>query len=128
MNSDSAQGETGSTTTTYLRGWQVTDSNGNVSFTTIYPGWYTPRVTHIHIMVYNPTDLTTPVKTTQFCFPDAVNEAVYAQATLYPKGQNSTTDSSDMVFGASDTYLVATLTGDVTSGYVASLPVGLSSY
>src|SRR5574341_3291 len=34
---------------TFLRGYQVTDSNGNVSFTTIYPGWYTGRTTHIHL-------------------------------------------------------------------------------
>ena len=69
QNSDPGQGETGSTTTTYLRGWQVTDSDGNVTFTTIYPGWYVPRVTHIHLMVYHPSDLKTAVKTTQFCFP-----------------------------------------------------------
>ena len=53
-------------------------------------------------MVYNPSDLTTPVKTTQFAFPDATNAAVYAQASLYPKGQNSTTNATDMVFGGSD--------------------------
>ncbi len=128
MNSDPGQGESGSTTTTYLRGWQVTGSDGKVTFTTIYPGWYTPRVTHIHVMVYDPSDLTTPVKTTQFCFPDAVNETVYAQSSLYPKGQSSTTDASDMVFGASDAYLVASVTGDTSSGYVATLPVGLASY
>ncbi len=61
---------------------QVTGSDGTVTFTTIYPGWYTPRVTHIHLMVYNPSDLTTPVKTTQLCLPDAINETVYGQAGL----------------------------------------------
>jgi protocatechuate 3,4-dioxygenase beta subunit len=130
QNSDPGQGETGSTTTTYLRGWQVTDSDGNVTFTTIYPGWYTPRVTHIHLMVYNPSDLKTAVKTTQLCFPDAINQAVYAQASLYPKGQNTTLDAGDMVFGGDggDLDLVATISGAVTTGYTASLQVGLSSY
>ena len=128
MNSDPAQGESGSMATTYLRGWQVTDSSGNVTFTTLYPGWYAPRVTHIHLMVFHPSDLETPVKTTQFCFPDAMSETVYAQATLYPKGQNTTTDATDMVFGGSDPYLVATISGDVTSGLTARLPIGLSSY
>src|SRR4029079_13300775 len=28
---------------TWLRGYQVTDSNGLVQFTTIYPGWYSGR-------------------------------------------------------------------------------------
>jgi protocatechuate 3,4-dioxygenase beta subunit len=128
MNSDPAQDDIGSTATTYLRGWQETDSKGTVTFTTIYPGWYTPRVTHIHVMVYNPSDLTTPVKTTQFCFPDAANTAVYGQASLYPKGQNSTTNASDQVFGSSDEHLVAALTGSTASGYAASLPVGLTDY
>jgi protocatechuate 3,4-dioxygenase beta subunit len=128
MNSDPAQGESGSTTTTYLRGWQASDSNGNVKFTTIFPGWYTPRVTHIHVMVYNPSNLTTPVKTTQFTFTDSIISTVYAQATLYPKGQSSTTVASDMVFSGSDENLVAAVTGNTTSGYVATLPVGLTTY
>jgi protocatechuate 3,4-dioxygenase beta subunit len=128
MNSDSAQKDVGSTSTTYLRGWQVTNATGTVTFKTIYPGWYTPRVTHIHVMVYHPADLTNPVKTTQFAFPDGVNSEVYAQTSRYPKGQSATTDSTDMVFGASDENLVAAITGSTTSGYAASLPVGLSSY
>ena len=128
MNSDPAQNDVGATTTTYLRGWQETDSKGTVTFTTIFPGWYTPRVTHIHVMVYNPNDLTTPVKTTQFTFSDALIETVYDQTSQYPKGQNSTTVATDMVFAGSDEYLVAAVTGSVTSGYAANLPVGLTTY
>jgi len=37
---------------TWLRGYQLTDSSGLAKFTTIYPGWYTGRATHIHIEVY----------------------------------------------------------------------------
>ena len=128
MNSDEAQNDIGSTTTTYLRGWQETDASGSVKFTTIFPGWYSPRVTHIHVMVYDPSDLTMPVKTTQFAFPDSINAAVYAQASLYPKGQNSVTNATDMVFGASVENLVAAVAGSTTSGYAASLPIGLASY
>jgi protocatechuate 3,4-dioxygenase beta subunit len=128
MNSDPAQNDVGSTTTTYLRGWQETDGTGTVRFTTIFPGWYTPRVTHIHVMVYDPSNLTTPVKTTQFTFADAVITTVYGQATLYPKGQNSTTVATDMVFGGNDENLVAAVTGSTSAGYVASIPIGLTSY
>ena len=128
MNTDTAQNDVGSTSTTYLRGWQVTDATGTVKFTTIYPGWYTPRVTHIHVMVYNPSDLTTPVKTTQFCFPDATNATVYGQTSLYQKGQYSTTNATDQVFGATTESLLAAVTGSTASGYAASLPVGLATY
>lgn len=37
---------------TYLRGYQIAGDDGVVEFTTIYPGWYTPRVTHIHVKVH----------------------------------------------------------------------------
>jgi protocatechuate 3,4-dioxygenase beta subunit len=37
---------------TYLRGVQITDGNGHVRIQTIVPGWYSPRVTHIHVKVW----------------------------------------------------------------------------
>lgn len=33
---------------TFLRGAQITDKDGNVNFKTILPGWYDPRMPHIH--------------------------------------------------------------------------------
>ncbi|UJR35139.1 hypothetical protein I4U23_027910 [Adineta vaga] len=38
-------------TTTYLRGIQITNSNGQVVFNGIYPGYYSGRATHIHVKV-----------------------------------------------------------------------------
>src|SRR5438477_2608612 len=35
----------------FLRGYQTTDANGAVRFTTIYPGWYSGRTIHIHFRV-----------------------------------------------------------------------------
>jgi protocatechuate 3,4-dioxygenase beta subunit len=37
---------------TYLRGYQIADANGEVEFVTIFPGWYTGRIAHIHFQVY----------------------------------------------------------------------------
>lgn len=124
----------GSTTTTYLRGVQTTDTSGQVTFTTIYPGWYSPRATHVHIQVFNGTTLK---KTTQIGFPDASNQTVYAQTSLYTKGQNSVTNDNDQVFGnatgngtdgGGHTYQIADLTGDTTSGYAASIAVAMTGY
>lgn len=36
---------------TYLRGHQLSDENGTVSFLTIFPGFYAGRATHIHVAV-----------------------------------------------------------------------------
>jgi protocatechuate 3,4-dioxygenase beta subunit len=41
----------------FLRGRQTTDDNGLVSFTSIFPGWYEGRATHIHVHVYNAAGL-----------------------------------------------------------------------
>jgi protocatechuate 3,4-dioxygenase beta subunit len=37
----------------FLRGRQTTDSAGVGTFTSIFPGWYSGRATHIHVHVYN---------------------------------------------------------------------------
>jgi protocatechuate 3,4-dioxygenase beta subunit len=42
----------GSDAGAFLRGTQLSDANGNVTFTTIYPGWYGGRATHIHLAVH----------------------------------------------------------------------------
>lgn len=38
---------------TFLRGRQTTDANGQVSFISIFPGWYAGRAPHIHLEVLN---------------------------------------------------------------------------
>lgn len=43
---------------TFLRGIQQTDSNGVAQFSTIFPGHYTGRAVHIHVLAHNPNDTT----------------------------------------------------------------------
>ena len=70
----------------FLRGTQFTDSEGAVSFETIYPGWYVGRATHIHFKVLlDDRD----VLTGQMYFPDAVNEFIYANSPAYAGRLNS---------------------------------------
>ncbi|MBL4625057.1 MAG: hypothetical protein JKY42_07955 [Flavobacteriales bacterium] len=40
-----------SNTNAFLRGAQVTNKDGNVQFNTILPGWYDPRMPHVHFKV-----------------------------------------------------------------------------
>jgi protocatechuate 3,4-dioxygenase beta subunit len=60
---------------TYLRGLQVTNRDGIVEFTTIYPGWYPGRTVHIHAKVH--LDKRT-VLTTQFYFADDFTDRVFS--------------------------------------------------
>jgi protocatechuate 3,4-dioxygenase beta subunit/uncharacterized membrane protein len=113
---------------TYLRGIQLTDANGEVRFTTLYPGWYAGRITHIHFQVYLNNNLAvTATATSQLAFPQAVTQAVYASA-LYTKGQNSSVTSfaADNVFSDGTTYQMASISGDTASGYNASLTVTIA--
>lgn len=113
---------------TYLRGIQLTDANGEVSFTTIYPGWYAGRITHIHVQVYlNNNFSVTATATTQLAFPQDATQAVYA-STLYTKGQNSSVTSfaSDNVFSDGTSTEMVSLTGDVSAGYTAQLVIAIA--
>ncbi|MBS9422929.1 intradiol ring-cleavage dioxygenase [Photorhabdus caribbeanensis] len=65
----------------FLRGAQPSDNNGVVNFTTIYPGFYAGRATHIHIAIRK---LSTSVDDKehfafvgQMYFPEEINTEVY---------------------------------------------------
>lgn len=64
----------------FLRGGQVTDAQGLVQFETIFPGWYDPRVTHIHLKVSRNGET---FVTTQLYFPDELVTDVYANHPDY---------------------------------------------
>jgi len=108
---------------TFLRGVQTTDSQGKVTFRTIYPGWYMGRATHIHLDVFVNG---AAVKTTQTAFPEDISSGVYRTGVYAAHGQNSTTNTSDNVFSDGTQYELATLSGDTTSGYTATLTIGIS--
>jgi len=108
---------------TFLRGLQTTNASGQVSFRTIYPGWYMGRATHIHVQVFVNG---TVVKTTQVAFPEAVSAAVYRTGVYAAKGLNATSNASDNVFSDGTGTEMAALTGDASSGYTATLTVGVS--
>jgi protocatechuate 3,4-dioxygenase beta subunit len=109
---------------TFLRGVQTTDTNGQVTFATIFPGWYQGRATHIHFRVYLALDLHA---TSQLAFPTDVETAVYGSALYAARGQNPTSPSKDGIFADGVQYQVPTVMADAsTGGYVATLMVGIT--
>ena len=112
------------TAQTYLRGIQTTNSNGHVTFTTIYPGWYQGRATHIHVEV---TSNGSSLKATQIAFPEATNAAVYATGVYASRGSNPTSNSSDSIFSDSLGSETATITGDTASGLTATLRIAIAA-
>ena len=90
----------------YLRGAQVTNSDGIVEFVTIYPGWYRGRTVHIHAKVH--LDNAT-VLTSQLYFDEAVTESVYKRE---PYSQHTGRDTFNSNDGIYDERLLLTLRKD----------------
>jgi len=115
---------------TWLRGVQVTDDDGNVTFASILPGCYTGRWTHIHFEVYpdvdSITDSANAIATSQMAFPQDVLDPVYELDSYPSSAQNLAQISleSDNVFGDDAGELqMATMGGDIDGGYTATLVV-----
>ncbi len=109
---------------TYLRGIQTTNASGQVTFTTVYPGWYQGRATHIHVEV---TRNGQSLKVTQIAFPDSVNAEVYGTGVYASRGSNPTTNSRDNIFADSLNSELATVSRNPSGGYAATFTVGLAA-
>jgi|ERR1043165_4941887 protocatechuate 3,4-dioxygenase beta subunit len=107
---------------TYLRGYQMTDADGEVNFTTIFPGWYNGRICHIHFQVYVSSVY---AAISQLSFDIPTKNALYAaNSSIYTKGADPSTFASDNIFSDGYNYQVATLTpNNTTGGYDAYLEV-----
>ncbi len=100
----------------FLRGRQTTNEGGLVTFTSIFPGWYSGRAPHIHVHIYNASG--TSLMITQIAFPTDVCDTVYTTATnYYTKGKQDTSNASDNVFSDSLASQLASVSGSVSSGY-----------
>jgi hypothetical protein len=108
---------------TYLRGIQTTNANGEVTFTTIYPGWYQGRATHIHLEV---TIGGVSRKVTQIAFPEGVNNTVHGTGVYASRGSNPISNTADNIFADSLASELVTPTGDPASGYAAAFQVGIA--
>ncbi|MFD4366779.1 protocatechuate dioxygenase [Rhodococcus sp. NPDC058521] len=122
-NGSYSVGDSESATTddgTYLRGAQPTDADGIAQFTTIFPGWYRGRTTHIHVKVH--VDKKT-VLTTQLFFDEALIDEINATSPYNEHtGRESNTDNSnDNIYD--DTGLMTV--GKQGDGYLAVINLGV---
>lgn len=107
----------------FLRGYQVSDAEGQVTFTTVVPGWYVSRTEHIHFRVRLSLDSSTTVDfTSQLFFDESVNTAVLATSAYAKSGTRDTTNSNDQLYDAS---LLLPLTGSPSAGYTGAFTVNL---
>jgi protocatechuate 3,4-dioxygenase beta subunit len=114
----------------FLRGVQVADAQGRVTFSSIFPGAYAGRWPHIHFEVYptlsEATSSGTPRATSQLALPEDACEVVYATAGYEPSVRNLSRTSLDRDNVFSDDraeHQLAAVEGSVAGGYTASLSV-----
>ncbi|OAA51814.1 Intradiol ring-cleavage dioxygenase, core [Metarhizium rileyi] len=126
---------------TFLRGIQKTDSDGVAQFDSLFPGHYTGRTTHIHVMVHtNATELSNHTLGNQvyashvgqaFFDQDLIN-AVEELEPYVSNTQNLTANSDDSILSAEadtvDPLMAYTLLGDsVADGLFAWLAFGINT-
>ncbi|MEP0903610.1 intradiol ring-cleavage dioxygenase [Nodosilinea sp. FACHB-13] len=109
----------------FLRGSQVTNADGTVEFTTIYPGWYPGRAVHIHFKIRSNTAANQGYEfTSQLYFDDALSDRIYAQAPYNARGQRTTSNQNDGIFRSGGDQLMLSLT-QAGEGYTGHFEIGL---
>lgn len=117
----------------YLRGVQVADANGIVEYTSIIPACYSGRWPHVHFEVYpdaaSITDHDLSVATSQLALPKDSCNLVYAtpgyEASVKNFGRFTGIDDDNVFGDTGGVSQMATVTGDVTGGFMVTLDVGV---
>lgn len=115
----------------YLRGVQVSDADGWVTFTTIFPGCYDGRWPHMHFEIFKSLDdissASNAVSTSQLALPEGACEEVYAVAGYETSVKNlqNITLATDNVFRDGAETQIATVTGSAEAGMEATLILGV---
>ncbi|PPG13543.1 MULTISPECIES: intradiol ring-cleavage dioxygenase [unclassified Rathayibacter] len=119
---------------TYLRGVQVADASGVVSFASIVPACYSGRWPHIHFEVYpgvdSITDASNAIATSQVALQEEACTAVYALDAYAGSAANLARVGldTDSVFGDDGGALqLATMSGSPASGYSAALTASVDT-
>ncbi|MBT3073796.1 MULTISPECIES: intradiol ring-cleavage dioxygenase [Streptomyces] len=118
----------------YLRGVQVADSDGRVTFVSVFPACYPGRWPHVHFEVYpdldSITDYDKRLSTSQLALPQKACDAVFATSGYESSVTNiaQLTLKTDNVFGDDGgVHQLATTTGSPKAGYTATLTVPIDT-
>lgn len=109
----------------FLRGYQTTDANGRVDFTTIYPGWYPGRAVHVHFKIRSVAGASSAHEfTSQLFFDDALTDQVHRQQPYAAKGPRTDRNSGDGIYnrGGSQLLLAVKQSG---GSYAGSFDIAL---
>ncbi|SCX55289.1 Dioxygenase [Klenkia marina] len=123
----------GVTDQNFLRGVQVADADGVVTFTSIWPACYDGRWPHVHFEVYpdvdSITDSANAVATSQIAMPQDACETVYATDGYEASVANLSRVSlaTDGVFSDGWELETPTVTGSVEDGFTVTMGVAVDT-
>jgi protocatechuate 3,4-dioxygenase beta subunit len=111
----------------FLRGFQLTDAQGAVRFTTIYPGSYPGRTVHVHVKLRRDTGSahgSGSEWTSQLYFDDRVTDRVHANPPYARSAGQRARNQDDLLFRHGGRDLMLAL-GEADEGYFASFDLGV---
>ena len=109
----------------FLRGHQITDAVGAVTFVTIYPGWYPGRAVHVHFKVRtSPAGSQAYEFTSQFYFDEQLTDRVHARDPYAAHTGQRMRNESDGIFKNGGSQLMLPVT-EVAGGYAAAFDLAM---
>lgn len=136
-------GNYGGVNSTFLRGVQLTDHEGIVQFETIFPGHYSGRATHTHLLAHTDTTLlpngtisvfNKPVAHIgQLFYPESLRSAVEALSPYNTNTVDATSNDDDMwsIVQTDSSYdpfpQFVYLGDDIADGLFAWIQIGINS-
>ena len=109
----------------FLRGYQVTDADGRLRFTTIYPGWYPGRAVHIHFKIRVPAGAGRIDEfTSQLYFADELTDRVHAREPYSARRGQRLLNSRDMTFRHGGAQLILPVV-EAGAGFTATYRIAM---
>ncbi len=110
----------------FLRGYQLTDSEGFAQFTTIFPGWYSGRTVHIHLKLSMEVHHGKAYEfSTQLYFDDALTDHIYSNPPYDRLPERQVRNWNDQIFRRNGGQQLMLDVSPTEAGYTATFPVGL---
>ena len=109
----------------FLRGYQLTDSDGSAQFITIFPGWYRGRATHVHFKIRTGEKENKNYEfTSQIYFEDPLISQIYKLPPYSSKGAGYMQNEIDRFYKNGGEQLKLPLTKN-QNGYQGIFDIGL---
>jgi protocatechuate 3,4-dioxygenase beta subunit len=109
----------------FLRGYQVTGSDGRAAFQTIYPGWYVGRAVHIHFKIRTSAAPAGAYEfTSQLFFDDELTDRLHQDPAYDGRRERRLLNAGDSIYRQSGGRMLVSPIKE-GSGYAGSFDIAL---